>query len=91
MSHTPTGAAAPDFIFCALLPAGQRHLPATRVGEPHNCPHPCAATCPLQLGACITLPLRPRRLALSLCLGATLQQLLKGKNLPATGCLISRN
>jgi hypothetical protein len=91
LSHTPTGAAAPDLIFCARLPAGQQHLLATRLGESLACPSPCGMTCPLQRGACVAPPPLPHQLVLSLQLTITLTQLLEeGLNKPA-GCFISRN
>jgi len=90
LSHTPSGAAAPDYIFCALLPQGQQHQPATRTGERRVCPNPCGSICPLQAGACVAPPALPERLAVVLRLSATLQQLLTA-GLPQRGCLICRN
>lgn len=91
LSHTPTGAAAPDLIFCAHLPAGQQHLPATRLGDHQTCPHPCALTCPLQRGACVTPSPLPARLVLALDLNATLAQLLEQNPRQPVGCLVGRN
>lgn len=90
LSHTPSGAAAPDYIFCALLPAGQQHQPATRNGIRCVCPHPCGNICPLQTGACVMPPPLPARLALMLNLSATLHHLLTA-GLPERGCIICRN
>jgi len=90
LSHTPSGAAAPDMIFCALLPAGQQHQPATRAGALRVCPHPCGSICPLQAGACVAPPALPARLTLMLSLSATLEQLLTA-GLPERGCVICRN
>ena len=85
LSHTPTGAAAPDLVFCARLPLGQCHQPATRVGTAHICPRPCGPICPLQVGACTTPPPALRRLALSLGLNKAVF------TPPALGCVIFRN
>lgn len=91
LSLTPTGAAAPDLIFCARLPAGHHHLPATRAGASAPCPHPCALVCPLQRGACVTpLPL-PARLVLALQMPATLRLLLEQDLVGPVGCMIGRN
>jgi hypothetical protein len=91
LSHTPTGAAAPDLIFCAHLPDGQRHLLATRRGDNQPCPHPCALICPLQRGACVSPPPLPTRLTLALDLSATLARLLEQDLTGPVGCLIGRN
>ena len=91
LSHTPTGAAAPDLIFCARLPDGHRHLPATRRGENQLCPRPCALICPLQRGACVSPPPLPTRLLLALNLSETLATLLEQDLTPPVGCLVGRN
>lgn len=73
LSHTPTGAAAPALVFCAHLPVGQQHQPATRAGAAPTCPHPCRfGACPLQRGACTAPPAKAARLALALGLPAGL-------------------
>lgn len=90
LSHTPTGALAPDLIFCAFLPAGQRHQRATRPGVSACCPQPCASTCRLQTGCCRTPSPQPARLLLALHLSATLTQLVAAEP-PLAGLLISRN
>lgn len=91
LSHTPTGAAAPDLVFCALLPDGHRHIPATRAGHPVACPRPCALICPLQRGACVSPPPLPARLVLELQMSETLAELLTEGLTPPAGCIISRN
>lgn len=91
LSQTPTGAAAPDLVFCARLPAGHRHLPATRTGTSAPCPHPCALVCPLQRGACISPPPLPARLVLALGFSATLAQLLTRGLVGPIGCVVGRN
>lgn len=85
LSHTPTGAAAPDLVFCARLPLGQQHLPAHRAGRVSACPNPCAAICPLQRGACVAPPPAPRRLALALGLNKPVF------TSPTLGCVIFQN
>jgi hypothetical protein len=91
LSHTPTGAAAPDLVFCARLPVGHQHIPAIRLGAASPCPQPCALTCVLQAGACVAPPPLPARLVLTLNFSATLVSLLEEGLLPPMGCVIGRN
>lgn len=90
LSHTPTGAAAPDYVFCPKLAIGGQHQPAIRVGATISCPRACAAVCPLQVGACAAPAPQPTRLALVLSYSLAKAQLL-APAVPLIGLLICRN
>lgn len=91
LSHTPTGAAAPDLVFCARLPDGHHHIEATRAGRAVACSQPCALICPLQRGACVSPPPLPARLVLDLRMNEALAELLTEGLTPQLGCVVGRN